>query len=523
MIKVRQIKILVTKDSPEVLKTKIAQKLKINPNQIINYYVHKKAIDARDKKAICYVYEVIVCLKDEDSLLKKINNIDVLKYTEKKFILPESKKRKEIIWVIGSGPAGLFASYFLTKAGFQVNIVERGAKMEERINDVLSFWQNDKLNCESNVCFGEGGAGTFSDGKLNTLIKDKDNLIDVVMDKFIECGANEEIKYIHNPHIGTDNLRIIVKNMREKIIAMGGKFYFKTKLTDLIIEDNKIKGVVLNDNLKMAADAVVLAIGHSARDTFYMLNKNKVVLHNKPFAVGIRIMHPQQLIDDNQYGSFKKYLPPASYKLTYKTKDHKGVYSFCMCPGGYVVNSSSSINKLCINGMSNYKRDSQVANSAIVVTVDESIYGNKLFDGVKYQEKLESLAYNLGNGKIPVQKWIDFQNNKVSNIPANLKIKGKYISCNIKEVLPQNLSDALLEAMPHFGQKIKGFDSAEALIAIIESRSSSPIRINRDENMESNIKGLYPIGEGAGYAGGITTSSIDGIKVALKLINKYND
>lgn len=523
MIKIRQIKILVNEDENNKLLQKISKKLKIALKDIEEYKITKKAIDARNKKEIYFVYEVVVKVKNENRILKNNHNPDILKVENDEYQLPKKGKEKlqEPIVVIGSGPAGLFASFLLVKAGFKVIIIERGKEVIERIKDVEKFWQTGYLNTESNVQFGEGGAGTFSDGKLNTLIKDSRNIGKLVMDIFVLCGAPEEIKYLHNPHIGTDNLRIVIKNMRQKIIDMGGEFRFQTKMTDLIIEENKIKGIIVNENEKIITNNVILAIGHSARDTFLLLKEKKVEMENKPFAVGIRIMHPQKMIDDNQYGNFQKYLPPASYKLSYLMKDNRGVYSFCMCPGGYVVNSSSLNNKLCINGMSDYKRDSSVANSAIVITVNEKDYGYNLFDGMKFQEKLETIAFDLSNGKIPVQKWIDFKNNTLTDIKKPLKIKGSYTCTNIRKVLPSFITSALLEAIPYFAKKIPGFDNEEAIIAIIESRTSSPIRILRNNNFESNILGLYPAGEGAGYAGGITSSAIDGIKVAEALIKKY--
>ena len=311
--------------------------------------------------------------------------------------------------------------------------------------------------------------------------------------------------------------------MRKGIERLGGKFLFETKLTDLNIKDGKLESIVLNDKETVLCSALILAIGHSARDTFYMLNDKGLTMQNKPFAVGMRIMHPQSLIDKNQYGLLDDRLPAASYKLTFKASNGKGVYSFCMCPGGYVVNASSEDKRLCVNGMSYAKRDSGVANSALIVTVNESDYGNNLFDGVKFQRKLEEKAYNLGNGLIPTETYGDYKDNKEPKTVGKLepKIKGQYRIADLNELLPYNLNIALKEGIENFDRKIKGFADNEALLCGIEARTSSPIRIIRDENYESNIMGIYPSGEGAGYAGGITSAAIDGLKVSEAIMNKY--
>ncbi len=522
MLKLRQVKIALINQKEGALKAKIAQKLHLKEKEILDWQIKKEAIDARDKNNILLVYEVVVNVANEEKV--KLSS-DVIKWEEETYKLPEhgSQALTNNIVIVGAGPAGLFAAYILTEAGFKPIIIERGKKVEERVKDVETFWQRRMLNPESNVQFGEGGAGTFSDGKLNTLIKDKRHLGQKVLDIFVACGAPEEISYKHNPHIGTDNLRQVVKNMREEIKNKGGKFLYETKLTNLFFKGDKITSIEVNHQEIIPVEALILAIGHSARDTFQLLKTKNITMENKPFAVGIRIMHPQELINQNQYGKYAPMLPPASYKLTFTTKNNRGVYSFCMCPGGYVVNASSELNRLVINGMSNYNRDSQVANSAIVVTVKPTDYGTDTLAGLKWQEQLEALAYQAGGGKIPLQLWGDFVQNKASTNFGKIKpqLKGDYVLTNIRTYLPTFISEALLEAMPNFAQKIKGFADPDALIAIIESRTSSPVRIIRDENYEANIKGIYPAGEGAGYAGGIITSAIDGIKVAEAIIKKY--
>ena len=329
--------------------------------------------------------------------------------------------------------------------------------------------------------------------------------------------------YIKNPHIGTDNLRKVIVNMRNKIIDMGGEFRFNTKLTDINIENDKLKNIILNNEEQVDCNNLVLAIGHSAKDTIKMLHDKGLKMSNKPFAVGLRIMHNQKTINENQYGTYAPYLPPASYKLTHVAKNNHGVYSFCMCPGGYVVNSSSEKNKLVINGMSNYKRDSGTSNSAIVVTINENDYGTKLFDGLKFQETLEQKTYKIGKGNIPIQNYLDFKNNKqsktINKIPKT--IKGKYQNANLREIFPDYINDALIEGIDYFGTKIKGFNNDNTLLLGVESRTSSSIKIYRDETKQSNIKGIYPAGEGAGYSGGITSSALEGILLAYELINLY--
>ena len=344
---------------------------------------------------------------------------------------------------------------------------------------------------------------------------------------FIECGANPDILYIHNPHIGTDILREVVKNIRNKIIKLGGTFLYNTCLTNLVIKNNQIKGIEINNQDILKSDIIVLAIGHSARDTFEMLLKNNVNLEPKPFAVGLRVQHPQELINQNQYGeNYNKSLPSASYKLTYRTSTGRGVYSFCMCPGGYVVNASSENNRLAINGMSYHDRGSSNANSAIVVTISPEDYGTNPLDGMNYQRKLEEQAYKLGNGKIPIQLLKDFHNNvETKELGSTSPIfKGEYKLSNLNDLLPDYIASSIKEAFPNFAKKIKNFNHGDTILAGIESRTSSPIRIPRNEELESvDIKGLYPCGEGAGYAGGITTSAMDGLKVAEKIINTYTN
>ena len=371
--------------------------------------------------------------------------------------------------------------------------------------------------------FGAGGAGTFSDGKLNTLTKDKFFRNKEVLNIFVKHGAPKDILYLNKPHIGTDILRKVIKNIINEIINMGGQIKYNTCLTNIIIKDNKLTNIEINNKEIIPCENLILALGHSSRDTFEMLLKKGLNISPKPFAVGIRIQHPQFLIDFNQYGGNHLSLPPASYKLTYQTSKKRGVYSFCMCPGGYVVNASSEKEMLAINGMSNHNRDTKNANSAIIVTISPNDFGSKPLDGIKFQRKLEKKAYQIGEGKIPTQLFKDFVENKSSNELKNINpiFKGEYKLTNLRNIFPEYISEALIEGIQNFDKKIKGFASDDAILSAVESRTSSPIKMERDENFTSNIKGIYPCGEGAGYAGGITTSAIDGIKIAESIIKNY--
>ena len=522
MIRIREVKISIENDNKDFILKKISKLLR---REIKKYIINKKSIDARDKNNIMYIYELLIEIEDENKLLKNIKSKNISKYIENKytFNITGTKKLNNRPIIIGSGPAGIFTAFMLSEKGYNPLILERGEKIEDRVKTVESFFETNKLNPESNIQFGEGGAGTFSDGKLNTLTKDKLNGHKKVFEIFIENGAPSEIMYLNKPHIGTDILRKVIVNMRNKIISLGGEFKYNSKVTNLITENNIIKGVEVNNKDIIYSDVVVLAIGHSARDTFYMLNNNNIEMKPKNFAMGLRIEHPRELIDKSQYGNSYQKLPPASYKLTYTTKDNRNVYSFCMCPGGYVVNASSEENRLCINGMSNYKRDEKNSNSAIVVNVKTEDYNNELFGGIELQRSLEEKAYIEGKGLIPIQLYKDFKNNIKSTTLENItpNTKGGYTLSNLNNVLPDFISNSIKEAIPIFGNKIQGFSRDDAILLGVEARTSSPVIIVRDESFNSSVKGLYPCGEGAGYAGGITTAAIDGIKVAEQIAKIY--
>ncbi len=516
MIRVRQVKIPIVEDSRENLLFKISKKLRISPSNILNYQIIKKSIDARDKNNIFFVYEVDVLLSSEENVLKKCHNKDIFKSINQVYSFPKVKNYDKKIVIVGSGPAGLFCAYFLAEVGLKPLIIEQGEKMEDRITSVDEFFKTNQLNPLSNIQFGEGGAGTFSDGKLNTMVKDKLGRGKRIFEIFVEAGAPKEIMYEQKPHIGTDVLRNVIVNIREKIISMGGEFRFSTKLTDIFIENNKIIEIEVNHHERISCDTLVLAIGHSARDTFYLLHDKKILMKNKNFAVGLRIEHPQEMINESQYGKYSSVLEPASYKLTHQCENGRGVYSFCMCPGGYVVNASSEEGRVVVNGMSNYKRDSRNANSAIVVTVSQKDFGDDLFGGLEFQRRLEEKAYEIGGGFIPIQLFDDYLNHKVSNdfLEVLPEVQGNYKFADLNLLFPLEINQSLKEGIISFDKKIKGFARKDAVLLGVESRTSSPIIIERNEEYISNIEGIYPCGEGAGYAGGITTAAIDGVKVA---------
>ena len=561
MIRINQIKILNDGNNIrshnelcDVLKKKAAKLLRITENDIEDLVIMRQSIDARKKPQIVDVFMVDVSVKraldkkSEEKIVSrsKDKGISVVtpviyNFLEKAGIEGEipSKAADAKIAVIGSGPAGLFCAYMLASNGFKPVVFERGADVDKRQEIVEKFWETGKLDTCTNVQFGEGGAGTFSDGKLNTMVKDKDGRGRKALSLFTTFGADSKIMYDAKPHIGTDVLRNVVKNMRNEIISLGGEFRFETQVTDILTDESgAVKAVVANGK-ELPFDVAVLAIGHSARDTFSMLKDRKVSMQKKPFAVGFRVEHPQKLINLSQYGIEEpKSLPVASYKLVMNTKEGRGVYSFCMCPGGYVVNASSEEGRLAVNGMSYSKRDSENANSAIIITVDPKDFGSDdILAGVEFQRRLEEKAYELGKGKIPVEYYEDFKKavapdggaNEENNLKEPVRfrdvckpcMKGAYTFSNVHEILPDDLNKSFVEGMEKFGTMIKGYNSPDALIAGVETRTSSPVRINRTENGESeNIKGLYPCGEGAGYAGGIMSAAMDGIKIAEFIAKK---
>ena len=494
----------------------------IKDSEIIKTNIIKHSIDARKKSDIKHVYSIEFTVKNYNKKRKDVVVSDKeIKYNYQVTGLKSLENRPV---VVGFGPCGMFSAYLLALNGYKPIIIERGSKVEKRTKLVEELFNENKLNTKSNVQFGEGGAGTFSDGKLNTGIKDKTGRIKYVLESFVKFGANPNILYESKPHIGTDVLVDVVRNMRVEIEKLGGEFFFDTALTDLIIEDDKLKAIKLENGKEIKCQACILAIGHSARDTFIMLNDKNIEMESKPFAVGVRIQHSQKDINKALYGELGDKLEPASYKLTYHTESDRGVYSFCMCPGGYVVNASSEEGMLAVNGMSYFDRGSKNANSAIVVTVTKDDFkGNSPLAGMEFQRELEKKAYEVGHGMIPTQRFIEYKNNICESLEGNIscQIKGHYKLANINSIFSDEINDALKEAIEYFGRKIEGFNSEDSLLSAVESRTSSPVRIQRDEEFMSNIKGLYPAGEGAGYAGGITSAAVDGIKIFEAIIAKY--
>ena len=610
MIRISQIK-LRPDHSPWQLEKAVLKKLNIKSSDLKEMRVIRQSVDARKKPDIFYVYTVDVNVKGESALLKRFaRDPQISTANEVQWQLPACKNpgahplsKRPVI--IGSGPAGLFCALVLSRAGFKPIVVERGEAMEERTGTVEHFWNGGPLNPNSNVQFGEGGAGTFSDGKLNTSIKDSSGRIRFVLKTFVEAGADPDILYSYKPHIGTDVLRRVVTNIREEIIANGGSFLFSHVAEDITeefvsplsaeqerlpqdsalsalsenasasspmhlpperLQTLQVRDLKTNEVMQLQTQIVIAALGHSARDTFRMLYNKGYKMTPKAFAVGVRVQHPQKLIDDAMYGEACPYDMPASpYKLTCKLENGGGVYSFCMCPGGYVVNASSEEGRLAVNGMSYHGRSSGNANSAIVVTVSPEQYielsfahGSEHCDasgqdshvsdihgpggvvsgdhdpgtqipralqGIAFQQHLEERAYRAGGGKIPTQTLADFLDHRKSTAFGNIQpvTKGACAPADVRSIFPDFISDSIEEGMKHFERIIPGFASPDVLLSAVESRTSSPVRIERTEDMNcEDHPGFYPCGEGAGYAGGITSAAVDGLRVAEAIASKFS-
>lgn len=529
MLRISNLKLSIDEDV-SILKKLILKKLKIKENELIKYTIYKESIDARRGK-VDFVYTVDVDVKNEEKLLKsKIK--DVLELKETKYVGVEigSEKLKNRPVIIGSGPAGLFAALLLAQKGYNPILLERGLDVDNRSKDINDFWNNRKFKNNSNVQFGEGGAGTFSDGKLTTRIKDI--RCRQVLQELVNFGSPDEILYSHKPHVGTDILKDVVKNIRNEIIRLGGEVRFDTKVTDIIIENKDIKAVIVNGSEIIESEVVILAIGHSARDTYKMLHKRGVRIIQKPFAIGARIEHPQELINKSQYKEFHNHprLGAADYRLIEHTSNFRTAYTFCMCPGGTVIASASDEFEVVTNGMSEHARDKKNANSAFLVNVLPEDFGSDdPLAGIYFQEKYEKLAYELGgkNYNAPVQLVGDFLNNRVSKSLGKVEpsYKPGFEFVDLRECLPQFVTETMKEALVSLDNKLNGFAIYDAILTGVETRSSSPIRIVRDEkSLESvNVNNLYPCGEGAGYAGGIVTAAVDGIKCAEKIIMKYSN
>lgn len=534
MIRINQLKLPLGHDRQDML-FRVSKILGIPAAEIDTLNIVKQSIDARKKPDIFYSYVVDVTVrqtggKKEEKLVHRLKNRDVSVQSQTEYRLPKPGTG-ELIHppvIIGTGPAGLFCGLMLARQGYCPILLERGEDVDARTERVARFWEDGELHADSNVQFGEGGAGTFSDGKLNTLVKDSFGRNRAVLELLVEFGADPSILYVNKPHIGTDVLSCIVKAVRREIERLGGQVRFLSKVTDLVVESGVLKAVIAGGE-RIDTQVAVPAIGHSARDTFETLLQRGIPMEAKAFAVGLRVQHPQTLINMSQYGMEEcKELGPASYKVTRQTSGGRGVYSFCMCPGGYVVNASSEPGRTAVNGMSYHDRGGDNANSALIVTVTPEDFPHVPGDrqalaGIEFQRRLEEAAFRLGGGKIPVQLYGDFKENRVSVNFGQVKpaFRGQYAFANLREMLPGTICAALLEGMEGFGHMIKGFDRPDAIFAGIESRTSSPVRIPRDEHLESAVKGIFPCGEGAGYAGGITSAAMDGIRTAEEIIRRY--
>jgi hypothetical protein len=525
MLRLTEIKLPLAHAADDI-KAAILKRLGIADAELIGYIVFKRGIDARKPAAILYTYTLDVTVRDEVTVLARFGNdphIRIAPDTRYHFVAQASKNSTSRPVVIGMGPAGLFTGLLLAQMGFRPLILERGKAVRERTKDTFGLWRQGVLNSESNVQFGEGGAGTFSDGKLYSQIKDPRFLSRKVLEEFVKAGAPEEILYESHPHIGTFRLVGMVEKMRETILSLGGEIRFESRVDDIEINDGQVCGVTLANDEHIATNHLVLAVGHSARDTFEMLHRRGVYIEPKPFSIGFRIEHPQSLIDAARYGknAGNPQLGAADYKLVHHASNGRSVYSFCMCPGGTVVAATSEPGRVVTNGMSQYSRNERNANSGIVVGITpEQDYPGDALAGVEFQRRWESRAFELGGGNYcaPGQLVGDFLAGRPSAKFGEVQpsyTPGVHLT-DLSSTLPDYAIAAIREALPAFAKQIKGFDLPDAVLTGVETRTSSPIRIkrNQDDYQSINTKGLYPTGEGAGYAGGILSAAVDGIEVA---------
>ncbi len=515
------------------LRAAILARLNIGDEALLGFTIFRRSFDARKKQAIKIIYALDVTLKDEAHVLQNLHgtpHVALTPDTAYRFVAQAPSNLAVRPVVIGAGPCGLFAALILAQMGFRPIILERGKSVRERTKDTFGLWRDRVLDPESNVQFGEGGAGTFSDGKLYSQIKDSHHYGRKVLQEFVQADAPPEILYVNRPHIGTFRLVKVVENMRATITALGGKFKFQSRVADIEIENGQVRGLLLATGEHIATEHVVLAIGHSARDTFEMLHARGVYIEAKPFSIGFRIEHPQSMIDVCRFGpnAGNPLLGAADYKLVYHASNGRTVYSFCMCPGGTVVAATSEAGRVVTNGMSQYSRNERNANSGIVVGIAPDDYPGSPLAGIDFQRQWESRAYELGgcNYDAPGQLVGDFLAQRPSRALGSVTPSyqpGVHL-CDLATALPAYAIDAIREALPAFDKQLKGFAMADAVLTGVETRTSSPLRITRNARYQSvNTQGLFPAGEGAGYAGGILSAAIDGIRVAEALALRMLD
>ncbi len=532
MIRINEIKLPLDKDESELINLS-ARRLGCRAEDISDFRILKKAVDSRKKNDVHFVYNVAFDVRGGDKLLWKTGDSKISYFEAPVYSEPENKRTSELRPVIaGFGPAGFFSGLILARAGLRPIIFERGSDVDKRSEDVKKFWSGGALNTESNVQFGEGGAGTFSDGKLTTGIKDP--LCMKVLEELVLHGAPEEILYSSTPHIGTDRLPGVVKSIRKEIEALGGEVFFDTKLEDIIIANGSVQGVTVSGargvKRDIEADTLLLCIGHSSRDTFEMLYRKGFNMIQKPFSVGVRIEHPRQMIDRAQYGDFAGHpkLGAAVYKLACHPEHGRGAYTFCMCPGGTVSAAASEERGCVVNGMSEYARDGENSNSAVLVGIEPSDFGSEhALAGVELQRKIEREAFRMAgeNYSCPGQTLGDFMQGKTGSAFTAVKptCPTGVTPCDLNKLLPLKVTETMKQAMDKMDNMLKGFAMPEAVLTAPETRSSSPVRILRNDILQANIRGVYPCGEGAGYAGGIVSAAVDGIKCAHAVLLDETD
>lgn len=515
-------------EKKEEIITKALKKYKISQKEISSVDIYKTSLDARKRNNIHFVNSIYVQLNNPKKEIKICESNRFCTHIQPSGFIPikATNNYQGRPLIVGFGPAGMFCALALAENGYRPIVLERGESIENRVRDVSNFWNGGTFNERSNVQFGEGGAGTFSDGKLTTRIKDE--LCRYVFERFVEFGATPDILTKAKPHIGTDKLRSIVKNIRERIIELGGEIHFNSKMEDFSIENNKVISVK-SQALEVSPCAMVLAVGHSARDTFELIMSKNIMIQPKPFSVGVRIEHSQESVNYSLYGEYANnpLLPVGEYQLSHRMKDGRAVYTFCMCPGGYVVPSSSEVGGVVTNGMSEYARDGKNSNSAMVVSVSSKDYGTHALDSINFARDIERKAYELTGGtyKAPIVSVGGFLNDKIE-VSSNLRptyTRG-VVPCDFNLLFPNFINDMLKVGLNQFSKKMLCFGDTNAIMTAPETRTSSPVRILRDVNTLNSVtlENLYPCGEGAGYSGGITSSAVDGLRVALKIMEKYS-